>query len=156
MAIVLCINFHGHSKTGFCLACICELPFGTTAKTKSRFNGTIHWIRTAELTMLRNQTTVNNIVVTFSPFSPISPFSPRGPGKPYKKKGTKIGWLLLTCRLSFQILLENVQKGDFTTCVVCTCDVCIPMHAWEHVKQVMVFGSHLASDGKKLYHSKWQ
>lgn len=63
--------------------------FWHTVETKISFNGTIYSIKTAELTRLRNQATVKNTVVTFSPFSPISPFSPRGPGKPYKNKMDK-------------------------------------------------------------------
>jgi len=79
----------------------------------------------AELTRLRNQTTVNNTVVTFSPFSPISPFSPRGPGKPYKNKMDIYRSTFLHMHIKVSNTLGKYTKRWFTTCFVCICALCV-------------------------------
>ena len=111
--------------------------FWHTVKTKISFNGTIYSIKTAELTRLRNQATVNNTVVTFSPFSPISPFSPRGPGKPYKNKMDKDRPTFIHTQGKISNTLgEHKMMISLHALYVYVCYVCTHACAQEHVRQV--------------------
>lgn len=113
--LVLYIHFCGFSW--FCFSMYLWLAFWHTVKTKISFNGTIYSIKTAELISWGIKQQLITLWSPFLPFLLYHPFLLEDQGNPIKTKWTKTGWLLLTCRWSFQILLENL-KDDFTTCSV--------------------------------------